>query len=125
MPGIPRKGDVMEPHRFLCRKEASAYLQKTYGLRRAPSTLAKLAVIGGGPVFRRINRVPLYSIDDLDEWVASKLSGPMRSTSDRTASATEAAGSRQQIGLNGGNASTADRKSDFRTRGEGFRNAQS
>jgi hypothetical protein len=72
----------MEPHRFLRRKEASAYLQKKYGLERAPSTLAKLAVVGGGPVFRRINRIPLYSIGDLDEWVASKLSGPMRSTSD-------------------------------------------
>jgi hypothetical protein len=72
----------MEPHRFLRRKDASAYLRKTYGLERAPSTLAKLAVIGGGPVFRRINRIPLYSISDLDDWVTSKLSGPMRSTSD-------------------------------------------
>ena len=76
------KGANMEPHRFLRRKEASAYLQKTYGLIRAPSTLAKLAVIGGGPVFRRINRIPLYSTKDLDDWVTSKLSGPMRSTSD-------------------------------------------
>jgi hypothetical protein len=72
----------MEPHRFLRQKEASAYLQKTYGLDRAPSTLAKLAVIGGGPVFRRINRIPLYATNDLDDWVTSKLSGPMRSTSD-------------------------------------------
>lgn len=72
----------MEPHRFLRRKAASAYLQKTHGLDRAPSTLAKLAVIGGGPLFRRINRVPLYSTGDLDSWVASKLSRPMRSTSD-------------------------------------------
>jgi hypothetical protein len=72
----------MESQRFLRRKAASAYLHKTYGLDRAPSTLAKLAVIGGGPVFRRINRVPLYSTDDLDDWVSSKLSGPMRSTSD-------------------------------------------
>ena len=72
----------MEPHRFLRRKEASAYLRKKYGLDRAPSTLAKLAVIGGGPVFRRINRIPLYSISDLDDWVISNLSGPMRSTSD-------------------------------------------
>jgi hypothetical protein len=51
-------------------------------VRRAPSTLAKLAVIGGGPIFRRAGRVPLYSTYDLDKWVASKLSAPMRSTSD-------------------------------------------
>jgi hypothetical protein len=44
--------------------------------------LAKLAVTGGGPVFRRIGRVPYYAPNELDAWVASKLSAPMRSTSD-------------------------------------------
>jgi hypothetical protein len=78
----------MPTHRFLRRKAASDYLHETHGLDRAPGTLAKLAVIGGGPVFRRVGRVPLYSTDDLDEWVASKLSPPMRSTSE-IASQTE------------------------------------
>jgi hypothetical protein len=41
-----------------------------------------LAVIGGGPIFRRAGRVPLYSTADLDAWVLSLLSGPMRSTSE-------------------------------------------
>ncbi len=72
----------MSTHRFLRRKAASDYLHETHGLDRAPSTLAKLAVTGGGPVFRRIGRVPYYTPDNLDEWVASKLSAPMRSTSD-------------------------------------------
>jgi len=87
----------MEPHRFLRRKAASAYLHKTYGLERAPSTLAKLAVIGGGPAFRRMNRVPFYSINDLDDWVASKLSKPMRSTSDMASLGSEAASGHQQV----------------------------
>jgi hypothetical protein len=72
----------MTPHKFLRRKAASIYLHETYGLDRAPSTLAKLAVIGGGPPFRRINRIPLYATGDLDLWVESKLTAPMRSTSD-------------------------------------------
>ena len=72
----------MRTCRLLRRKAASDYLHDTHGLDRAPTTLAKLAVIGDGPIFRRIGRVPLYSTDDLDEWVASKLSGPMRSTSE-------------------------------------------
>jgi hypothetical protein len=72
----------MSTHRFLRRKAASEYLHETHGLERAASTLAKLAVIGGGPIFRRIGRVPLYWPDDLDAWVASKLSPPMGSTSD-------------------------------------------
>ena len=72
----------MEPHRFLRRKAASKYLREVHGVDRAPSTLAKYAVLGGGPVFQRIGRDPVYTPVNLDEWVASKLSGPMRSTSD-------------------------------------------
>jgi hypothetical protein len=68
--------------RLLRRKAASEYLHETHGWNCAHSTLAKLAVVGGGPIFRRIGRVPLYATDDLDKWVASKLSAPMRSTSD-------------------------------------------
>jgi hypothetical protein len=61
--------------KLLRRKAASEYLHQAHGVERAPSTLAKLAVTGGGPAFRRIGRVPLYAADDLDAWVASKL-GP-------------------------------------------------
>jgi hypothetical protein len=68
--------------KFLRRKAASQYLRETHGLERAPSTLAKLAVIGGGPIFRRAGRIPLYSPDDLDCWAESLLSAPMRSTSE-------------------------------------------
>jgi len=74
----------MRAHRFLRRKAASDYLHETHGLEWAPSTLAKLAVIGGGPIFQRIGRVPLYAPEDLDAWVASKLSAPMHSTSEAT-----------------------------------------
>jgi hypothetical protein len=80
----------MTARKLLRRKAASGYLQERHGLARAPSTLAKLAVTGGGPVFRRIGRVPLYSTNDLDDWVASGLSAPMRSTSE-AAEATVAA----------------------------------
>ena len=53
-----------------------------HGVARAPSTLAKLAVTGDGPEFQRVHRVPYYSRESLDVWVASKLSPPVRSTSD-------------------------------------------
>jgi hypothetical protein len=72
----------MEPHRFLRRKAASKYLHDVHGIIRAPSTLAKDAVIGGGPIFQLMGRIPVYTPPNLDEWVASKLSEPMRSTSD-------------------------------------------
>lgn len=79
--GNLRKGGAMRTCKLLRRKAASEYLHETHGFDCAPSTLAKVAVIGGGPIFRRIGRVPLYATDDLDEWVASKLSPRMRSTS--------------------------------------------
>jgi hypothetical protein len=72
----------MELYIYLRRKAASTYLKETHGIERAPSTLAKLAVIGGGPPFRRLNRAALYDPVDLDQWVASKLSPLVRSTSD-------------------------------------------
>jgi hypothetical protein len=72
----------MSTRKLLRRKAASDYLRETHGLQYSPGTLAKLAVIGGGPPFQRAGRFPYYSPDFLDEWVASKLSALMRSTSD-------------------------------------------
>lgn len=72
--------------KLLRRKEASKHLKEMWGVDRAPSTLAKLAVIGGGPPFQRLGRVPLYATDDLNEWIASQLSPPMRSTSEAASS---------------------------------------
>ncbi len=71
------------PHnRRLRRSEAAAYLLETHGIHRAVGTLAKLAVVGGGPRFRVAGRTPLYSTDDLDAWVELILSPPVRSTSE-------------------------------------------
>ncbi len=66
----------------LRRSQASKYLLETHGIGRAVGTLAKLAVVGGGPRFRVAGRTPLYSTDDLDAWVESILSPPVRSTSE-------------------------------------------
>jgi hypothetical protein len=71
----------MTARKLLRRKAASEYLHEAHGVDRAPSTLAKLAVTGGGPAFRRVGRVPVYTLQDLDAWVDSKLSPGMHSTS--------------------------------------------
>jgi hypothetical protein len=67
---------------YMRRKSAAEYVRARWGVPCSPNTLAKLATIGGGPVFRRSGRTPLYTADNLDRWVESKLSRPMRSTSD-------------------------------------------
>jgi hypothetical protein len=67
---------------YLRRREASAYLHDRYSICRAPSTLAKLAVVGGGPRFRHVGRVPIYPVGELDAFAASITSALKTSTSD-------------------------------------------
>ena len=64
------------------RTAAAQYLEDQTGAPCSPNYLAKHAVIGGGPVFRKFGRIPLYDDEDLDAWAESRLSPPMRSTSD-------------------------------------------
>ena len=53
---------------------ASDYLLKKHGIPRKPSTLRKLRLTGGGPLFFRLsgNQV-LYAPEDLDRWVEEML----------------------------------------------------
>ncbi|MFZ1416652.1 MAG: DNA-binding protein [Defluviicoccus sp.] len=67
-------------NRLLRRAEAAAYLCAHHGIKYAPSTLAKLACVGGGPRYSLFGRTPLYRPADLDEWVASRLT-PARPSS--------------------------------------------
>ena len=65
----------------LDRQQAAAFLT-THGYRIAPATLAKLASMGGGPIFESFGRRPLYREPDLLAWAQSRTTGPRRSTSD-------------------------------------------
>lgn len=71
-----------ENRRPLRRDEAAEYLFERHGIRRSVGTLAKLAVIGGSPVFRKCGRVPLYLPDDLDAWAESLMSPRVRNTTE-------------------------------------------
>jgi hypothetical protein len=67
--------------RYLRRAAAAHYVQAEWGLPCSAKWLAKLAVVGGGPTYRKAGRFPLYTPHDLDAWAESRLSGPRRSTS--------------------------------------------
>jgi hypothetical protein len=69
------------------RVEASQYLRETYGLSYTAGTLAKLAVVGGGPPFHSGGRFPLYPQSGLDDWARYKLGPLVRSTSESRAPA--------------------------------------
>jgi hypothetical protein len=65
---------------YLRRKAAAEYLKSKYG-HGSWRTLAKLAVTGDGPLFRKCGRMVLYEPDALDRWAQSLLGAPQKSTS--------------------------------------------
>jgi len=71
------------PTRLLRRREASSYLKSIHGVDCAPSTLAKLFCIGGGPCVHKVGRFPCYAPADLDAWARSRIGPKQRSSSDR------------------------------------------
>jgi hypothetical protein len=66
---------------YLRRKDASEYLQRKYGFG-AGSTLAKLACVGGGPLYHKVGRTVLYTAEALDTWAQARIGAVRRSTSD-------------------------------------------
>ena len=83
------------PSRLLRRAEAARYVYDRWGYPCSPKTLAKYAVIGGGPPFRKAGRYPLYHPDDLNVWVDGKLSDLVTSTSALASNARTAAARRR------------------------------
>jgi hypothetical protein len=77
--------DIAPARRRLPRRwEAADYVKTEWGIPLSPRTMAKQAVVGGGPKFRKAGRVPLYDAPDLDEWAKSKLTDLVASTSELT-----------------------------------------
>jgi hypothetical protein len=71
----------MHSTRYLRRPQAADYLKAHFGFG-AVRTLAKLATLGGGPVYRKLGRIVIYDPADLDAWALSRMSAPVRSTSE-------------------------------------------
>jgi hypothetical protein len=67
--------------KLLNRSEAAKWLTAR-GFHIAPQTLAKYAVVGGGPLFHKFGRRPLYPVQCLRAWAENKLSRLRRTTSD-------------------------------------------
>lgn len=66
-------------------EETSQYLFEKFGLRYQSSTLMKLRHTGGGPVFYKAGRFPLYAETDVCAWAATKISPRLSSTSQQAA----------------------------------------
>ena len=66
---------------YLIRQEAAAYLTDK-GLPIAPRYLEKLASVGGGPAFQKFGKRAVYTVENLDAWIASRMSAPRLSTTE-------------------------------------------
>ena len=75
---------------YLRRSQAAAYLKNHYGAYTT-ETLAKLACVGGGPVFKKFGPFPVYTQEDLDNWALSRMTRPVRSTSELAVSTSKVA----------------------------------
>ncbi|MEJ0092205.1 MAG: hypothetical protein WDN46_01865 [Methylocella sp.] len=67
--------------RYLRRANAASYVQERWGLPCSNAWLGKLAVVGGGPIFRKAGRTPIYDPIDLDAWAEARIGAPQKSTS--------------------------------------------
>jgi hypothetical protein len=78
-----RDSDHAMTAKFLTRDEVEKYLKEKWGIKRTKSTLAKLAVVGGGPAYRLFGRKPLYEPQAIDAWVERFLSPSVANSSQR------------------------------------------
>lgn len=79
--------------KLLTRKEAAKYLTEHYGPTSEPA-LAKAAVTGGGPPYRKYGRWPLYAEADLDTYGESRL-GPLVTSTAQMSGAAKGKGGRR------------------------------
>jgi hypothetical protein len=75
----------MEIPFFLRRIDAAAYVQSRYSVPCSRHWLAKLAVTGGGPPYRKAGKFPLYAPSDLDDWARSRIGRRQATTADTSA----------------------------------------
>ncbi len=66
---------------FLRRKAAAEYLRTRYGFG-SYQTLAKAALDGSGPQYRKAGSCVLYEVPALDIWAEKQIGPPRTSTSD-------------------------------------------
>ena len=76
---MPHNSDAA-PERLLRRVQAANYLRERWNIPHSVGTLAKLAVTGDGPEYRKSGRTPLYPQDALDSYAQARLSRRVRST---------------------------------------------
>lgn len=79
--GSNDRTDAANAPRYFRRDAAARYVRETWGLPCSTRWLAKLAVVGGGPIYRKAGRTPIYAPADLDAWAQARIGAPQKSSS--------------------------------------------
>jgi hypothetical protein len=67
--------------KLFTRKQAAQYITERY-FPCAVATLAKGAVYGSGPLYKKAGQIALYSPPRLDEWARSRIGDEIQSTAE-------------------------------------------
>jgi hypothetical protein len=73
---------ALTPDTYLPREKVPDALEKELGLRTTKTSLATMAVRGGGPKFRKFGPRAVYRWGDVVAWAESNLSSPRGSTAE-------------------------------------------
>ena len=63
------------------RRDEAAQLLQAHGLRTTTASLATMANRGGGPRYRKIGKLCMYPLSELEAWVAQRTTNLLDSTS--------------------------------------------
>ncbi len=73
---------MMAPkNQYLSRHDAARRVRELYGIPCEPSSLAKYATYGTGPIYRLVGNRAMYLPEDVDAWVATLVGPPIRCAS--------------------------------------------
>jgi hypothetical protein len=87
--------------RYRRRTDAARYVRETWGMLCSQAWLAKLAVVGGGPIFRKAGRFPIYLDSDLDICPKPELAPPAAQHLSRLNGPTAAAVQKLRLRISG------------------------
>ena len=83
---VPDFSILSLPDNYLASRDEAVQLSRAMGCPVAKSTLAKiLCVSSDGPPVQFFGRKPRYQVGSFKNWIKSRLSAPVRSSSERAA----------------------------------------
>jgi hypothetical protein len=69
---------------YLRRDDAASYIRQKHKINCTSGYLAKLASVGGGPLFYKVGCRVEYDPVHLDTWALARISGPLQKATEKS-----------------------------------------